>query len=107
MNTTNKGFGRISIPLVTPFQENEEVNYEVYEQLIDYVIEHNCCDSVISTGTTGEASALTFDERVKLFETAKKAAAADLLPSLRMNRKTAQINLLQKVLQQNKGGNKK
>jgi len=73
MNTTNKGFGRISIPLVTPFKENEEVNYEVYEQLIDYVITHNCCDSVISTGTTGEASALTFDERVKLFETAKKA----------------------------------
>ena len=73
MKTTNKGFGRISIPLVTPFKENEEVNYEVYEQLINYVIEHDCCDSVISTGTTGEASALTFDERVKLFETAKKA----------------------------------
>ncbi|MBR4462225.1 MAG: 4-hydroxy-tetrahydrodipicolinate synthase [Erysipelotrichaceae bacterium] len=73
MKTTNKGFGRISIPLVTPFKENEEVNYEVYEQLIDYVIEHDCCDSVISTGTTGEASALMFDERVKLFETAKKA----------------------------------
>lgn len=73
MKTTNKGFGRISIPLVTPFKENEEVNYEVYEQLINYVIENNCCDSVISTGTTGEASALTFDERVKLFETAKKA----------------------------------
>ena len=69
----NKGFGRISIPLVTPFKKNEEVNYEVYAQLIDYVITHKCGDSLISTGTTGEASALTFDERVKLFETAKKA----------------------------------
>ena len=69
----NKGFGRISIPLVTPFKANEEVNYEAYAQLIDYVIKHKCGDSLISTGTTGEASALTFDERVKLFETAKEA----------------------------------
>ncbi len=73
MKTTNKGFGRISIPLVTPFTKDEEVNYDVYAELIDYVISHDCCDSVISTGTTGEASALTFDERVKLYETAKKA----------------------------------
>ena len=69
----NKGFGRISIPLVTPFKANEEVNYEAYKQLIEYVIKNKCGDSLISTGTTGEASALTFDERVKLFETAKEA----------------------------------
>ncbi|MCX7027154.1 MAG: 4-hydroxy-tetrahydrodipicolinate synthase [Spirochaetes bacterium] len=73
MNTSNKGFGRISVPLVTPFYRNENVNYEVYGQLIDYVIREDMADSVISTGTTGEASALMFDERVKLFETAKKA----------------------------------
>lgn len=69
----NKGLGRISIPLVTPFKANEEVNYEAYKQLIDYVIKNKCGDSLIATGTTGEASALTFDERVKLFETAKEA----------------------------------
>ena len=40
----NKGFGRISIPLVTPFKKNEEVNYEVYAQLIDYVIKNKCGD---------------------------------------------------------------
>ena len=32
-------------------------------------------DSLIVTGTTGEASLLTFDERVKLMETAINAAA--------------------------------
>ena len=31
--------------------------------------------SLIVTGTTGEASLLTFDERVKLMETAVKTAA--------------------------------
>jgi len=73
MNVTNKGFGRISIPLVTPFDGNENVNLPMYEQLIDYVIENKMGDSVIATGTTGEASALMFEERVKLFETAKRA----------------------------------
>lgn len=73
MNTSNKGFGRVSIPLVTPFDENENVNYSVYEQLIDYVIENRMTDSVVATGTTGEACALLFEERVRLFETAKKA----------------------------------
>jgi len=73
MTTKNKGLGRISIPLITPFDDKEHVDYSMYEQLIDYVIENKMGDSVISTGTTGEASALLFEERVRLFETAKKA----------------------------------
>lgn len=72
MNTSNKGLGRVSIPLVTPYDKNEDINLEVYAKLIDYVIENGMCDSVISTGTTGEAFFLTFDERVALYETAYK-----------------------------------
>jgi len=43
--------------------------------LIDYIITNKLGDSLIVTGTTGEASLLTFDERVKLMETAINAAA--------------------------------
>ena len=46
-----------------------------YEKLIDYIITNKLGDSLIVTGTTGEASLLTFDERVKLMETAINAAA--------------------------------
>lgn len=56
------------------YGEGEEVNYEAYTELIHYLIEKDLCDSLIVTGTTGEASLLTFDERVKLMETAVKAA---------------------------------
>lgn len=73
MNTSNKGFGRISIPVITPFDENENVDLEAYGQLIEYIFANDMGDSIISTGTTGEASALMFDERVKLYEAAKKA----------------------------------
>jgi 4-hydroxy-tetrahydrodipicolinate synthase len=68
-------YGQILLPLVTPFEEKEEVNYQAYEQLIEYVIKHDMCDSLIVTGTTGEASLCTFDERVKLMETAVRASA--------------------------------
>lgn len=68
-------FGKILLPLVTPYKKDEEVDYNTYSQLIEYVIKNNLCDSIIVTGTTGEASLLTFDERVKLMEVAVKSVA--------------------------------
>lgn len=68
-------YGRILLPLVTPFDCNEEVDYEKYTQLIEYVIAKKYCDSLIVTGTTGEFNTLTVDERARLLETALKAAA--------------------------------
>lgn len=68
-------YGRILLPLVTPFDRNEEVDYEKYGQLAEYVIAKKYCDSLIVSGTTGEFNTLTVDERAKLLETALKAAA--------------------------------
>lgn len=67
-------YGKILLPLVTPYDKDENVVYETYEALIEYLIQNDLCDSLIVTGTTGEASLLSFDERVKLMETAVKAA---------------------------------
>ena len=75
MNPVVKKYGRILLPLITPYDENENVDYDKYEELINYVIEKDVCDSLIVTGTTGEASLLSFDERARLFETAVRAAA--------------------------------
>lgn len=66
--------GQILVPLVTPFKANEDVCYDTYEKLIEFVITKKYCDSIIITGTTGEFNALTFDERVQLFKTGAKAA---------------------------------
>ena len=68
-------YGKILLPLVTPFDANEDIDYGRYEELIEYLIKNDLCDSLIVTGTTGEASLLRFEERVKLMETAVKAAA--------------------------------
>lgn len=72
--TFKEKYGQILLPLITPYGEKEEVNYDTYAELIEYLIEKDLCDTFIVTGTTGEASLLTFDERVKLMETALRAA---------------------------------
>ncbi len=73
--TFTEKYGKILLPLITPYKENEEVDYNKYEELIEYLIQNDLCDSLIVTGTTGEASLLTFDERVELMKTAVKASA--------------------------------
>jgi len=45
------------VALVTPFNENNEVNYEKVRELIEYHISEGT-DSIIICGTTGEASTL-------------------------------------------------
>jgi 4-hydroxy-tetrahydrodipicolinate synthase len=66
-------FGKILLPFITSFEKNEDVNYHAFADLIEFVIKRNYCDTIIVTGTTGEFNTLTFEERVKLFETAIKA----------------------------------
>ncbi len=56
-----KGAG---VAIVTPFDENLNVNYEKLGELIDYQIE-NSTDSIIICGTTGESSTLTEKEHME------------------------------------------
>ena len=53
-----KGAG---VAIVTPMYENEEVNYDKLEEIINQQIDAGT-DSIIITGTTGEASTLTMEE---------------------------------------------
>jgi 4-hydroxy-tetrahydrodipicolinate synthase len=73
MKTLFEIMGRVSVPLVTPFKADEEINHEALAQLVDYIITRNFCDSIIVTGTTGEFYALTDDERLEIWKTVKAA----------------------------------
>lgn len=56
-----KGAG---VAIVTPFNKNNEVDYEKLGQLIEFNIEEGT-DAIIICGTTGEASTLTHDEHLE------------------------------------------
>jgi len=73
MKTLADIMGRVSVPLVTPFHEDETVNHEALARLIDFVIVRGYCDSLIVTGTTGEFYSLEDEERIEIWKTALAA----------------------------------
>ncbi|GEL76985.1 2,4-dihydroxyhept-2-ene-1,7-dioic acid aldolase [Tenuibacillus multivorans] len=58
-------------PVITPFKSNFEVDYEKQSELIEYQLE-NGTHAISVTGTSGEPSSLTIEERVKVMENAYK-----------------------------------
>lgn len=59
------------VALITPFNRDGEIDYELFSKLIEFQIA-NKTDAIIVCGTTGEGSTLTVDERLKLFSLAVK-----------------------------------
>lgn len=62
------GFGRVITAMVTPFDENLQVNWDQIEPLVDYLIEEQHSDGLVICGTTGESPTLTEEEKLKLIE---------------------------------------
>lgn len=66
-------YGKILVPMVTPFKEDQSVDYEAAVQIAEKLIKDNLADSLIISGTTGEFFSMNFEERIKLFQTIKDA----------------------------------
>jgi len=73
VSTTNP-FGQVLIALVTPFTPEGEVDWAGVEQHIDDVISAGA-DGIVVTGTTGETSTLTDEEKIELVRVGKSVAA--------------------------------
>jgi 4-hydroxy-tetrahydrodipicolinate synthase len=68
-------FGRLITAMVTPFNEDQTIDWGTTARLIDYLIEDQKSDSLVISGTTGESPTLTDEEKVKLFRFAVKHTA--------------------------------
>lgn len=58
-------------PVITPFKANGEIDLKKQSELIEYQLE-NGTHGISVTGTSGEPSSLTTEERVKVMENAKQ-----------------------------------
>lgn len=67
MNPIFTGSG---VALITPFDEEGQIDFEGFAKLIEFQIA-NGTDAIIVCGTTGEGSTLSVDERLRLFSFAK------------------------------------
>lgn len=56
-------FTGAGVAIVTPFDDNYNIDYESFGRLIDYQID-NKTDAIIVCGTTGEASTLSHEEHI-------------------------------------------
>jgi len=60
-------FGQVLTAMVTPFDQNGEVDFNATRRLVDYLID-NGTDALVVAGTTGESPTLTTDEKIALFK---------------------------------------
>lgn len=59
-----KGFG---VALITPFKEDESIDFNALTKLVDYQLQNNT-DYLVVLGTTAETPTLTEDEKKKIVE---------------------------------------
>jgi len=64
-------------PLVTPFNDDGSIDYDTYAALVEFQIQGGSHGIVVS-GTTGEPSTLTPDERIQLLKVAVETARGRL-----------------------------
>ncbi|MBV7507868.1 4-hydroxy-tetrahydrodipicolinate synthase [Bacillus sp. sid0103] len=60
-------FGQVLTAMVTPFDQNGEVDFNATRRLVDYLID-NGTDAIVVAGTTGESPTLTTEEKIALFK---------------------------------------
>ncbi len=64
-------FKGVATAIVTPMNEDGTIDYENFERLVKFQLKSGI-DALIVSGTTGEGSTLSLDEKLKLLEIAKE-----------------------------------
>jgi len=70
-NTVSVDFGRVLTAVVTPFDNNFDINISQIKKLVRYLVE-NGSDGFVVCGTTGESAVLDKEEKVALFRAVVK-----------------------------------
>ena len=68
--------GNVLTAIVTPFREDESVDFEAFQRLARHLVDHGS-DGVVVAGTTGESPTLTDRERLDLIRAAVEAVGGD------------------------------
>ncbi|MCY7801523.1 4-hydroxy-tetrahydrodipicolinate synthase [Bacillus haynesii] len=91
-------FGNIATAMVTPFDKNENIDFQKLSKLIDYLL-NNGTDSLVVAGTTGESPTLSEEEKIALIQYSVKEAAgrAPIIAGTGSNNTKASIKLTKKA----------
>lgn len=67
-------FTGAAVAIVTPFKENQEVDYEQFYKNIEFQLAHKT-DAIVVCGTTGESSTMSHEEHLDVIEACVKRVA--------------------------------
>ncbi len=67
-------FGRLLTAMVTPFNDQLQIDWDKTAKLVDYLIEEQKSEGLVVSGTTGESPTLTDEEKLELFRFVVKQA---------------------------------
>ncbi|WP_100398630.1 4-hydroxy-tetrahydrodipicolinate synthase [Bacillus sp. FJAT-44742] len=93
-------FGRVLTAMVTPFDENEEVDFNAVTKLVNHLIS-NGTDALVVAGTTGESPTLSKEEKLLLFEHVVKVVSGrvPVIAGTGCNNTKASVELTKKAEQ--------
>ncbi|GAA0599343.1 4-hydroxy-tetrahydrodipicolinate synthase [Virgibacillus siamensis] len=93
-------FGQVLTAMVTPFDQNGEVDFNAARSLVNYLIA-NGSDGLVVAGTTGESPTLTTNEKLNLFQCVVEAADGriPIIAGTGSNNTRASINLTKQAEQ--------
>ncbi len=66
-------FGRVMTAMITPFDDDLEVDFKAVERIVDHLVSTGT-DSIVVAGTTGESPTLEDYEKKELFKVVKASA---------------------------------
>ena len=85
-------FGEVLTAMITPFDENGDVNVDEAIRLAQW-LQANGNDGLVLTGTTGESSTLTDDEKMMLWEAVSAAVTIPVVAGTGSNDTLHSVNL--------------
>jgi len=92
-------FGQVLTAMITPFDDEGNVDYQQAWNLAAYLVE-NGSDGLVVTGTTGESPTLTSDEKVALYRTVVESVGnrATVVAGTGSNNTAASIELSKRAV---------
>ena len=89
-----KKLGKLLTAMVTPFDKNQDVDYEKAAQLAKILVESGS-DGIVVAGTTGESPTLSHEEKLRLMKTVVDAVGSQayIVGGTGSNDTTASVNM--------------
>src|ERR1700722_6361493 len=95
---TTPRFGRLLTAMVTPFQADGSINFDVAIELATYLVGEGC-DGLVIAGSTGEGSSLSDKEKLELFACVAGAVEVPVLAGSTFADTARSVELTRQVLE--------